>query len=63
MIGRRNVPEGTSSERAKSFGGDGLEVERSDGTTMERRNRVTLWRCGQSKLLCDGNKRDVRCFG
>jgi hypothetical protein len=39
----------------------GLEIERSDGTTLETRNRVALCRCGQSgsKPLCDGSHKDA----
>lgn len=39
----------------------GLEIERSDGSTLEARNRVTLCRCGQSgsKPLCDGSHKDA----
>ncbi|HEV8064124.1 MAG TPA: CDGSH iron-sulfur domain-containing protein [Acidimicrobiales bacterium] len=35
----------------------GVAVERADGLPFERRNRVTLCRCGQSsnKPLCDGS--------
>lgn len=35
----------------------GVPITNSDGTTLERRNRVTLCRCGQSanKPLCDGS--------
>jgi CDGSH-type Zn-finger protein len=35
----------------------GVRVERADGEPLERRNRVTLCRCGQSarKPLCDGS--------
>jgi CDGSH-type Zn-finger protein len=37
----------------------GIVVERADGQPFERRNRVTLCRCGQSgnKPLCDGSHR------
>ena len=43
----------------------GLSVERSDGTMMETRNRVTLCRCGASsnKPLCDGSHADVGFVG
>jgi CDGSH-type Zn-finger protein len=36
-----------------------IEIERADGQPMERRNRVTLCRCGSSnnKPLCDGSHR------
>ena len=39
----------------------GVPVERSDGTELETRNRVTLCRCGASsnKPLCDGSHRDA----
>ena len=39
------------------FVSGGVVVERSDGTPLETRNRVTLCRCGQSaiKPLCDGS--------
>ncbi len=39
----------------------GIEVTRSNGTTLETRNRVTLCRCGQSasKPLCDGSHKTV----
>ena len=35
----------------------GVEVRRADGAVLERRNRVTLCRCGRSqqKPLCDGS--------
>lgn len=35
----------------------GVTIERSDGTALEMRNRVTLCRCGKSdnKPLCDGS--------
>lgn len=35
----------------------GIPIERSDGESIESRNRVTLCRCGQSdnKPLCDGS--------
>jgi uncharacterized Fe-S cluster protein YjdI len=36
-----------------------ITIERSDGESLEQRNRVTLCRCGQSKNkpLCDGTHR------
>jgi CDGSH-type Zn-finger protein len=39
----------------------GVTVTRSDGITLETRNRVTLCRCGASsnKPLCDGSHADV----
>ena len=39
----------------------GVQVESSDGTPYEKRNRVTLCRCGHSKNkpLCDGSHVDV----
>jgi CDGSH-type Zn-finger protein len=39
----------------------GITVRRSDGTEFERRNRVTLCRCGASanKPLCDGAHRTM----
>jgi CDGSH-type Zn-finger protein len=39
----------------------GVTVERTDGTLLERRRRVTLCRCGHSanKPLCDGTHRNV----
>ncbi|MGN6608805.1 MAG: CDGSH iron-sulfur domain-containing protein [Jatrophihabitans sp.] len=39
----------------------GVRIERSDGTVLETRNRVTLCRCGASKNkpLCDGSHKDV----
>jgi CDGSH-type Zn-finger protein len=39
----------------------GVPVEKSDGTLLERRNRVTLCRCGQSenKPLCDGSHKEA----
>lgn len=35
----------------------GVEIESADGTKYEKRNRVTLCRCGKSrnKPFCDGN--------
>ena len=38
----------------------GVPIERSDGQAMERRNRVTLCRCGQSanKPHCDGRHKE-----
>jgi CDGSH-type Zn-finger protein len=43
----------------------GIEVTRSDGTTLEPRNRVTLCRCGQSgsKPLCDGSHKEAGFTG
>lgn len=43
----------------------GVEVTRSDGTTLETRNRVTLCRCGQSgsKPLCDGSHKEAGFVG
>ncbi len=40
----------------------GVTVTMSDGRQLETRNRVTLCRCGQSKLkpLCDGSHRDAK---
>ncbi len=37
----------------------GIEIERADGQPMEKRQRATLCRCGQSnkKPLCDGTHR------
>ena len=34
----------------------GIRVTRSDGQTLEARNRMALCRCGHSKIkpLCDG---------
>jgi len=39
----------------------GIPVARSDGLTLETRNRMTVCRCGRSanKPLCDGSHRDV----
>ena len=39
----------------------GIPIERADGEPLERRNRVTLCRCGLSgqKPLCDGTHRGV----
>ena len=39
----------------------GIVIERSDGQPVETRNRVTLCRCGASKIkpLCDGSHKDV----
>jgi len=39
----------------------GIPVERADGKPFETRNRVTLCRCGHSKIkpLCDGTHREV----
>lgn len=38
----------------------GIQIIRSDGQPFERRNRVTLCRCGLSQIkpLCDGSHRD-----
>ena len=38
----------------------GVEIESSDGTKLEKRNRVTLCRCGESKNkpYCDGSHID-----
>jgi len=38
-----------------------IPVERSDGQPFETRNRVTLCRCGRSKIkpLCDGTHREI----
>ena len=38
----------------------GVPIERSDGQAVERRNRVTLCRCGQSanKPHCDGSHKE-----
>ena len=43
----------------------GIGVERSDGTALEARNRVTLCRCGRSgnKPLCDGSHKDAGFTG
>lgn len=43
----------------------GIEVTRSDGSTLEVRNRVTLCRCGQSgsKPLCDGSHKEAGFSG
>jgi CDGSH-type Zn-finger protein len=43
----------------------GIEVTRSDGTPLERRNRVTLCRCGhsESKPLCDGSHKEAGFTG
>ena len=40
----------------------GIRVESEDGTPYERRNRVTLCRCGRSenKPFCDGSHVDVK---
>ncbi len=40
----------------------GIELESSDGTKYETRNRVTLCRCGQSanKPFCDGSHIDAK---
>jgi CDGSH-type Zn-finger protein len=39
----------------------GVPIEKSDGSFLERRNRVTLCRCGQSanKPLCDGAHKEA----
>jgi len=39
----------------------GVPVTRTDGSALERRNRVTLCRCGGSgnKPLCDGTHKDI----
>ena len=39
----------------------GIPVERSDGRLLETRNRVTLCRCGASKMkpLCDGTHKEI----
>jgi CDGSH-type Zn-finger protein len=39
----------------------GIPVERSDGQSFETRNRVTLCRCGHSRIkpLCDGTHREL----
>jgi len=39
----------------------GIPVERADGQPFETRNRVTLCRCGHSKIkpLCDGTHREI----
>ena len=39
----------------------GIAVEMSDGRPLETRNRVTLCRCGASKIkpLCDGAHKEV----
>ena len=39
----------------------GISIERADGQPLETRNRVTLCRCGASKIkpLCDGTHKDV----
>jgi len=36
---------------------EGITIESSDGTRYEKRNRVTLYRCGVSnnKPFCDGS--------
>ena len=43
----------------------GIEVTRADGSTLERRNRVTLCRCGHSasKPLCDGSHKEAGFTG
>ena len=39
----------------------GITIEMSDGRALETRNRVTLCRCGASKIkpLCDGAHKDI----
>jgi CDGSH-type Zn-finger protein len=39
----------------------GVEITRADGEPLERRNRVTLCRCGGSQIkpLCDGTHREI----
>ena len=43
----------------------GIRVTRSDGQTLEVRNRVALCRCGQSKIkpLCDGTHKEIGFTG
>ncbi len=43
----------------------GIPVERSDGESLEVRNRVVLCRCGQSanKPLCDGSHKEAGFVG
>ncbi|MFK8025556.1 MAG: CDGSH iron-sulfur domain-containing protein [Ilumatobacter sp.] len=43
----------------------GIEVTGADGEPIERRNRVTLCRCGQSasKPLCDGSHKEAGFVG
>lgn len=43
----------------------GIDITGSDGTPLERRNRVTLCRCGQSasKPLCDGSHKEAGFVG
>ena len=43
----------------------GIEITRSDGSTLETRNRVTLCRCGHSgsKPRCDGSHSEVGFTG
>ena len=43
----------------------GIEITRSDGSTLETRNRVTLCRCGHSgsKPLCDDSHSEVGFTG
>jgi CDGSH-type Zn-finger protein len=43
----------------------GIPVARSDGQTLETRNRVTLCRCGESasKPLCDGSHKEAGFTG
>lgn len=43
----------------------GIPIERSDGSILETRNRVTLCRCGASKNkpLCDGSHKDIGFSG
>jgi CDGSH-type Zn-finger protein len=40
-----------------------IPIERSDGRPLETRNRVTLCRCGLSRIkpLCDGQHRAMNC--
>lgn len=43
----------------------GIRVQRSDGQTLEVRNRMALCRCGQSKIkpLCDGTHKEIGFTG
>ncbi len=43
----------------------GIDIKGSDGASLERRNRVTLCRCGQSssKPLCDGSHKEAGFVG
>ena len=43
----------------------GIAVMQSNGTALETRNRVTLYRCGESasKPLCDGSHKDAGFTG